>query len=225
MFAHRAIVLSGLASLLALGLVKPASAELMLGLRFSEPGYTPYTVTGAIDPLIVVQSFGTFATNIEVNNVSTQPLSIDLGSLNLNSFGPGNLTITASVTGLTSPLGATDFISQFSGNVLGAVSSLSLNTFLSASDTLFGTDTLLSSLSTAGGPFAMTNTAQATPSATYAVTEVLNIQTSGVAQISVDASTTAAPEIDARSGGAAIALLLGLIALLCERRRRPMSAA
>jgi|SRR5581483_10387981 len=225
MFARHAIRSLGLASLLALGLVRPASAELMLGLRFSEAGYTPYTVTSASDPLIVVQSFGNFTTNIEVNNVSTDPLSIDLGSLNLSAFGPGNLTVTASVTGLTAPLGSAGFLSQLSGNFSGAVDSVSLNTFLSNSDTMFGTDTQLTSLNATAGPFAMAGSAAGTTAASYGITEVLNIQTSGVASLSTDASVTAAPEIDARSGGAAIALLVGLVALLAERRRRPLSAA
>jgi hypothetical protein len=225
MFARHAIRSLGLACLLALGLVRPASAELVLGLRFSEPGYTPYTVTSASDPLILVQGFGNFATNIEVNNVSTDPLSIDLGSLNLSSFGSGNLTVTASVTGLTTPLGSSGFLSQLSGNVSGAVDLVSLNTFLSNSDTMFGTDTPLTSLSATGGPFAMAGSASPATAATYGITEVLNIQTSGVASLSADASVTSAPEIDARSGGAAIALLVGLVALLAERRRRPVSAA
>lgn len=226
MFACRAIRLLGLACLLALGLVRPAAADLMLGLQFSEPGYTTYSVSGAIDPLIVVQKFGTFLTNIEVNNVSTDPLSIDLGSLNLSSFAPGDLTVTASVTGLTAPLGSTSFLSQLSGNVFGFVNSVSLNTFLSTANAMFGTDTPLTSLTATGGPFA---TSQFSPPTTttgpYGITEVLNIKTSGVANVSVDATTTMAPEIDARSGGAAIALLIGLVGLLAERRRRPIAAA
>jgi hypothetical protein len=225
MFAGNAVRFLALAFLLVLGAVRPASADLVLGLQFSEPGYATYTVTSAADPLIVVQNFGTFSTDIEVNNVSTDPLSIDLGSLNLNSLAPGDLTITASVTGLTSPLGSTAFVSQLSGNEFGSVNSVSLNTFLSNSDTLFGTDTSLTSLSTTDGPFALSESASATTTAPYAITEVLNINTSGVAGVSADASTTTAPEIDARSGGAAIALLLGLVALLTERRRRPVSVA
>jgi hypothetical protein len=225
MFAGRAIRLLGLASLLALGSVAPASAELMLGLQFSEPGYNTYSVTGALDPLIVVQNFGTFSTNIEVANVSTDPLSIDLGSLNLSAFAPGNLTITASVTGLTAPLGQISFLSQLSGNESGSVNSVSLQTFLSTSDTMFGTDTLLTSQTATNGPFAMAQySPTTTTTASYGITEVLSIKTSGMANISVDASTTAAPEIDARSGGAAIALLVGLIVLFAERRRRPLSA-
>jgi hypothetical protein len=225
MFAHHAIKSLGLASLLALGLVRPASAELMLGLSFSEPGYTPYTITSASDPLILVQGFGSFATNIEVNNVSTDPLSIDLGSLNLSSFAAGELTITASVTGLTTPLGSPGFLTQLSGNVFGAVDSLSLDTYLSNSDTMFGTDTLLTSLNATAGTFAMAGDAAATTAASYGITEVLKIKTPGVAGLSVDASVTSAPEIDARAGGAAIALLIGLVALLAERRRRPLSVA
>lgn len=224
MFARHMIRSVGLACLLAPGFVRPASAELMLGLSFSEPGYSPYTVTSDNDPLISVQGFGNFSTNIEVNNVATDPLSIDLGSLNLSSLGPGNLTVTASVTGLTGPLD-TGFLTQLSGNVFGAVDAVSLNTYLSNSDTMFGTDTALSSLNATGGTFAMAASAGATTAATYAITEVLNIQTSGVGGVSADASVTSAPEIDPRAGGAAIALLVGVIALLAERRRRPLSVA
>jgi hypothetical protein len=226
MFVGRVMRLLSLAFLVALGSAAPASAGLMLGLQFSEPGYTTQTVTSASDPLIVVQNFGTFSTNIEVNNVSTDPLSIDLGSLNLSAFAPGNLTITASVTGLTAPLGLISFLSQLSGNESGSVTSVSLQTFLSTSDTMFGTDTLLTSQTATDGPFAMAQySAPATTTASYGITEVLNIKTSGVASVSIDASTTTAPEIDAGSGGAAIALLVGLIGLLAERRRRPVSPA
>jgi hypothetical protein len=145
--------------------------------------------------------------------------------LNLSSFAPGNLTVTASVTGLTSPLGSTGFLSQLSGNTFGAVDSVSLKTFLSNSDTMFGTDTPLVSLTGTDGTFAVAGSTSTSPAASpYGITEVLNIKTSGVAGLSIDASTTAAPEIDARSGGAAIALLLGLVGLLAERRRRPIAA-
>lgn len=219
MFARRAFALLSLASFFALASFKPASADLMLGLSLSEPGFSPYTVIAPLDPLIINSSFGTFSTNVEVNNVSTNPLSVDLGSLNLSSFAAGNLTITASVTGLTTPTAIPGFLSQLSGNFFGAVDSVSLNTYLSNSNTMFGTDTLLSSLMATGGPFAMAQNVSATPSDTFGVTEVLNIKTSGAAVLSVDASTTAAPEIDARAGGAAIALILGLCALLAERRR------
>ncbi|HEY1798162.1 MAG TPA: hypothetical protein VGG57_18760 [Stellaceae bacterium] len=225
MFAGRVLSLFLLAFLLALGVVRPAFADLMLGLRLSEQGYATYTVTGSADPLISTQNFGTFTTNIQVNNVSTDPLSIDLGSLNLSSLAPGNLTIEASVTGLDSPLGATAFLSQLSGNGFGSLGSVSLNTYLSNSDTMFGTDTLLTSLNATASLFAESQSAATTTTGPYAITEVLTINTTGVAGASVDASTTAAPEIDARAGGVAIAFLVGLVALLAERRRRPAASA
>src|SRR5207302_11376947 len=98
------------------------------------------------------------------------------------------------------------FISQFSGNFWGAVTSTTLQTYLSASNTLYGQDTLLSSLSGPGTPFATSALSAAVATGSFAITEVLTITTNGQAILSLDRSIASAPEIDARSGLAAIAL-------------------
>jgi hypothetical protein len=224
-FRRMAVCALGIALTLTLGPVTRVYADApTLGIQLQENGYAPVTVTGSNNPLILSDGIGTFITNVEVNSLFTNPLSIDLGSINVSSLSAGALTILASATGLTSPVGLVGFLSQFSGNFFGAVASATLQTFISNSNTMFGMDTLLSSLSATGTPFATSASANAATGAPFAVTEAITIKTSGAAVLSMDASTTAAPEINVRSGGAAIALLLGMLALVSERRRRPAAS-
>lgn len=221
---HRVLGSLGLVAALAFGAVTSASASTpTLGVELQESGSTPFVLTGTSNPLYVLQSFGTFAMNFVVNDLVVNPLSLDLGSLNVSTAVGGTLTIIASATGLTSPLGAIGFLSQFSGNFSGNVVSATLQTYTSNSNTMFGTDTPLSSLSATSGPFETSGSAGATTTAPFSLTEVLNIKTSGTANLSVDASAAAVPEIDPRSGAAAIALVLGVLGLVGERRRRRIS--
>jgi hypothetical protein len=224
MFDNRIIGALGIASALALGVATQASASPLLGIELMQSGYATFSTTGITDPLFVSQSFGTFTTNFEVNNLVTDPLSMDLGSLNVSSSTGGTLTIIASATGLDTPA-FSGFISQFSGNFTGAVSSVTLQTYLSGSNTMFGTDTLLSSLTGTGGSFGSTVGNNATATGPFALTEVMTITTTGRANLSLDGSIASAPEIDAGSGAAAIALLLGALGLVGERRRRPEAIA
>jgi len=96
---------------------------------------------------------------------------------------------------------------------------------------MFGMDTLLNTLSASGDPWSASGTNSTTTSSPFAITEVVTITTSGKATINFDGSiaatsgVTAAPEIDAGSGAAAIALLLGVLGLVGERRRQPAAMA
>ncbi len=221
---HHIIKALGIASALALGVATQASASPILGIELIESGFATFSTTSSADPLIVSQSFGTFKTNVEVNNLETDPLSMDLSSTNVSTSTAGTLTIIASATGLTSPLGLSQLFSQFSGNYSGAVTSATFQTYVSNSNTMFGMDTLLASLTGTGTPFATSADSSVTTNDPFAITEVLTISTTGQATISFDGSI-AAPEIDAGTGGAAIALLLGALGLVGERRRRPEATA
>ena len=225
MINRHAIAALGVATALSLGTATHAYADPTLGIELEQSGYSSVVVTGGTDPLVVNQGIGTFLTNVEVNNVSTNPLSIDLSSLNVNALGAGTLTIIASATGLTSPVGAMGFISQFSGNFVGSVVSATLQAFVSNTNQMFATTTPISGVLTGtSSPFAVAGGGSATTSAPFSITEVVTVSATGMGVASLDASTTAAPEIDSKSGGAAIALLLGVLALVGEWRKRSSSA-
>src|SRR6266478_3395968 len=192
MLDRRVIGALAIATALALGVTTPASASPILGIELIEAGYSTWSTTSSADPLaVVVKNFGTFKTNVEVN------------------------TLIASATGLTTPLGLTEFLSKFTGSFNTGVTSTSLKTYISNSNTMFGTDTLLNTLSASGDPWSASGTNSTITSSPFAITEVVTITTSGKATINFDGSIAAtsgiaaAPEIDAGSGVAAIALLLG----------------
>lgn len=177
----------------ALGLLTMAgpaiSAPLNLGIRLQEAGFADFTATGPTDPLVVVQPFGTFSTNVEVNNVVANPLSMDLGSTNISTTTAGKLTVLASVQNLSGPLGIDEFLSQFSGNWFGSVTSVTLKTYVDLSNALFGTGTLLELFSSSGSPFALAGLDDvAVFSSPFSITEVMTITTTGFAALSLDAS-------------------------------------
>jgi len=219
---HRIVGALGIASVLALGAATPASASPLLGIELIESGSPMVTSTGTDDPLIYSHSFGSFSINTEVNTLVTDPLSMDLGSTNISSTAPGTLTVVASASGLDTPQ-FSGFISQFTGGFTGAATSITLQTYLASS--LFGKDTLLSSFSSTGSAFSAIAGNNAAATGPFALTEVLTITTSGKSNISFDGQVASAPEIDAGSGGAAIALLLGALGLVGERRRRTAASA
>jgi hypothetical protein len=232
LFDHRFIGALGIACALAFGVTTPASATPILGIELIEAGYASWSTTSSANPLMaVVKNFGTFKTNVEVNTLTTNPLSIDLSSTDVSTSTAGTLTIIASATGLTTPLGLNAFFSQFSGNYNDGVISATLQTYISNSNIMLSTGTLLNSLSAAGSHFATSGSNSTTTTDPFAITEVITIKTSGKGTITFDGSisaaheVTAAPEIDAGSGAAAIALLLGVLGLVGERRRRPEAIA
>src|SRR6266849_6225420 len=226
MFDRRVIGALGIAAALALGVTTQASATPILGIELIEAGYASWSTTSTVNPLMaVVHNFGTFKTNVEINTLTTNPLSIDLSSTDVSTSTAGTLTIIASATGLTSPLGLNSFLSQLTGNFNNGVTSTTLETYISNSNTMFGTDTLLNSLSASSSPFATFGSNSTVTTDPFSITEVITVTTTGKATINFDGSIAVAPEIDARSGAAAIALLLGVLGLAGERRRRPVVTA
>lgn len=227
MLKRHALQALGIASALMIGAAGQAVANPILGIELLEDGYSPVQLTSGADPLTLSQSYGTFAVNVVTNFLTANPLSIDLSSVNLSTSTSGTLTLIASATGLTSPLGLSGFVSQFSGTIpFGSnVASASLKTYISNTNTMFGTDTLLDTLSTSGAPFALAGSGATTTVDPFALTLVETVTTTGSALLSLDASAAVAPEIDPRSGLAAIALLLGVLALIGERRRGGPTAA
>src|SRR6266700_7354083 len=131
MLDRRIIGALGIAAVLALGATTQASASPILGIELIEAGYAPWSTTGSTDPLaVVVKNYGSFKTNVEVNTLVTDPLSIDLSSTDVSTTTAGTLTIIASATGLTTPLGLTGFLSKFTGSFNTGVTSTSLKTYI-----------------------------------------------------------------------------------------------
>jgi len=225
MSGHRIVAALAIASALAFGVTTQASASPILGIELLQGIYSYQTTSAADNPLMISKSIGTFTMNGEINGLVTDPLSMDLTSWNVSSGAGGTLTIIASATGLDTPIWP-GFLSQFSGNFSGAVTSVTLQTYLSTSNTMFDTTgILLSSLTGTGSPFATYGNSNATATGPFGITEVMTITTSGQATLSLDGSIASAPEIDASSGIAAIALLLGVVGLVSERRRQPEAIA
>ncbi len=204
------------AGALALAWVAPAAAN-PFDIELSETGYstliingnTPGVTTGAI-------SYGTWTITIDSGTSGSAP-SIDVSS-NDTANTTGSLTVTLGETGLTSPAGNTAWNTQFSGNFSNASgTTVSLNSYVDQTDTMFGTGTSLgSTLSSTASPFALSEIGTADITTTpYALTLVMSISDAPAgATYSLDGSVTYVPE--------PASLLLfgsGLIGLAAIRRR------
>lgn len=189
-----------------------ANANPMLQIELQSGGST-YTSQPGPSPLSYSGSIGDFSLTWDVG-AATQTPALDLSSLDIDSQSGGTLVITLSASGFTTPLGAANWMSQFSGNFNGS-GTMELQTYLDTSDTLLGTGTLLSTLTSAGTPFGISNVTSASTNGSFALTEVMTISTNGAALISLDGSIAYVPE------PASMALLgAGLIATGVVSRRR-----
>ncbi len=132
--------------------------------------------------------------NFTANNIGTQlyaPSYIDLATFDLSSKKGGTLTITVTGTGFTTPVGASSWLTQFTGNVTNVGNSsatVSARSYLDNSNTLSNPGcavgcTLLSSVNLGGS-----GTATAVTDGLFALTEVITITTTGEGRFSLDAS-------------------------------------
>ena len=168
----------------------PAHASLEIQLQ---SGGQTWSQTGG-SPLVVTQSIGNFTSSVDVGLASSTP-SLDLSSANLTSSTGGTLVVTLSENDLTFPISAENWLTQFSGNFFsqGAVTA-TLQTYLDNTNTLLGTGTALSTLSSTSSPFGLSDIQDVTTTGPFAITEVLTITAAQSSVTSLDASATAVPE-------------------------------
>jgi len=135
--------------------------------------------------------------NFTANNIGTQLFSpdyIDLATFDLSSQSGGTLVITLTGAGFTSPFGASNWLTQFTGNVANGTATVTAQSYLDNSDTLNNPGcavgcTLLSSVNLGSSA-----TASAVTDGSFALTEVVTITTQGNTRLSLDASVSNVPE-------------------------------
>jgi hypothetical protein len=163
-------------------------------------------------------SVGNFSINVttgEEAGTAADPI-LDVNSIDIASAGAGgSLTILFSDTGFGPSAGGAD---ASIGGTLAPGGSLTYSTYADSTDTLFGTDTPLTSQVFTTTPFSGSSYAQLTESGPYALTLDLNLTEGGGATTSFDASF-AVPD------GASTVALLGLVLVGIEALRRKFATA
>ncbi len=141
--------------------------------------------------------------NFVASNIGAEfrsPDYLDLSTLDLSNKAGGTLTITLTGTDFTSPVGASSWLTQFTGNIVnatqGASANVSVKSYLDNSNTLKNPGcasgcTLLSSVNLNGGA-----TGTAVTDGLFALTEVITITTTGAQFFSLDASVSGASAIN-----------------------------
>jgi hypothetical protein len=164
-------------------------------LQLSESGFSTQTVVGSTPAVSFTGiPFGTFMVSIDAGISTTLP-QIDLGSTDISTSTPGILTIELSETGLLSPAGLTQWMTQFAINDSAPGSSVSLQSFVDLTNTIFGTGTPLSNVSSASSLITLSDAELANISTTpYALTLVMTVNSAGAGTFSLDGSLQPVPE-------------------------------
>lgn len=172
---------------------------------------------GAPGTLLVKDSVGVFgtviATGLDATSLTATDGILHLNVVAVNTLGPGDLTVSLTMTGLTGPIGdvpATFGIGGLSGG------SVEFTAWVDTSNAAFGEGEMIASYTILGaGSFAdFTVPAESiTVDDEYSATIVAVITHDGIGATSFDAETSVVPE----PGSLA---LIGLGGLLIARRRR-----
>lgn len=207
--------------LAALAFVVPTDRANALTLKLSDGGANTVVIPGAGGSVIFIGAVGIFDFNI-TGGLSSLPVpSMDLSSLS-RSTGAGTLTISLTDTGFTGAGGLLSFMNSI-GGTLPTAASLTVKTYFDATNTAFGTGTLLTTqsfgpiafsgdLSAAVGPFA----------GLYSLTEIVTITFARAGNASFDSQLQATPI------PAALPLFasgLGALGFAAYRRKRKTLAA
>ena len=175
-------------------LVTSSAHANLFELQLSEPGFSTQTVVGTTPSVVFSPSFGTFSVTID-GGISTTVPQIDLSSTDISTSTPGVLTLELSETGLLSPAGLTQWATQFAINDSDPGSSVKLQSFLDLTNTIFGTGTPLSTLSSATNLITLSDTESANISTTpYALTLIMTVNSAGAGTFSLDGSLQPVPE-------------------------------
>ena len=152
-----------------------------------------------------VHSFGGVTVgNFAAYNIGAEFRSsnyLDLTTLDISSSTGGTLTLTLTGTGFGSPVGASSWFTQFTGNVVNALTgdsgspsaNVTVKSYLDNSNTLNNPGcasgcTLLSNVNLNGN-----GRATAVTDGLFALTEVITITTTGAQYFSLDASVSGVP--------------------------------
>ena len=174
-----------------------AQAAPMLGLTVASGGHsvfqsTTFGSTGGAYSFAPV-SVGNFtATN--TGALLFAPDYIDLTTFDVSSSTGGTLVITLTGTGFISPAGASNWLTQFTGNVSVGLADVSVRSYIDDSETLSNPGcaigcTLLSNVNLGNNA-----TAYGTSDGSFALTEVITIKTTDAERLSLDASVSNVPE-------------------------------
>jgi len=216
------LLASALALAAALSAASGAQATPTLGLTVQSGGESSFQ-SKAIDSTGGSYNFAPVSVgNFTANNIGSQLFSpdyIDLTTFDLSSNAGGTLVITLTGTGFTTPPGASNWLTQFTGNVANGTADVSAKSYLDNSNTLNNPGcaagcTLLSSVNLGSSA-----TASAVTDGSFALTEVITITTTGNTRLSLDASVSNVPE------PMSLALLgTGLAGIGLTRRRAARNA-